>query len=719
MDHQTLSEFYGSTSVLEVSDEIYTDTESNFVEQNCASFAFWPPDATPSDLTPTSSVKPEVDLHEDYDFSDAVLKYINQMLMEEDMEERDYMLQGSEVLEAAEKSLYELLGEKYPPPPDDVQPYYVDQNHESSDEYYTVNHGDSSRSTSSDNFVIHGWDCDLVKYESSIIAPLSTSEPSYSLLEGTNTIPETLYGSEFILQFKRGFEEASKFLPNGDSLVIDWESNAFLVKEQKEESKNTFCKAEKKDGNLYSLDGLRAKNNPHSEDVNLEEGRSSKQSATSTESTVSPEMFDMVLLHSEEDDSVLCEAVLNEKSKNVQPNDRSKRSINVRANRRKTGGKRGVVDLRTLLTLCAEAVAADDQRTATERLKQIRQHASPVGDGIQRMAHYFANGLQARIAGSGTQIYKVIMTRRTSAADVLKAYHLFYTAFPFFKVFDFFSSKTIMNLVENETRLHIVDFGILYGFQWPSLIQQLSARPGGPPKLRITGIDFAEPGFRPAQRVEETGRRLANYAETFNVPFEFNGIAQKWDTIQIEDLKLDNNEVLVVNSMYSLKYLLDETVVIESPRNVVLKLIRKMNPHVFIQGVVNAAHGVPFFTSRFRQALFHFSTLFEMLDTYVSRENMERMLLESESYGPQAMNVIACEGLERVERPETYKQWQLRNVRAGFRQLPLNQEMMNTAKDRVKSRYHKDFDIDEDSQCLLQGWKGRNIFVLSFWRPDC
>ncbi|KAL0017196.1 hypothetical protein SO802_004265 [Lithocarpus litseifolius] len=106
-----------------------------------------------------------------------------------------------------------------------------------------------------------------------------------------------------------------------------------------------------------------------------------------------------------------------------------------------------------------------------------------------------------------------------------------------------------------------------------------------------------------------------------------------------------------------------------------------MNPHVFIQGVVNAAHGVPFFTSRFRQALFHFSTLFEMLDTYLSRDNLERMLLESKSYGPRAMNVIACEGSERIKRPETYKQWLLQNVSAGFRQLPLNQEMMNSAKD--------------------------------------
>ena len=54
-------------------------------------------------------------------------------------------------------------------------------------------------------------------------------------------------------------------------------------------------------------------------------------------------------------------------------NDQSKKSINVRANRRKTRcRKRGVVDLGTLLTLCVEVVAADDQRTAIERLKHIR-----------------------------------------------------------------------------------------------------------------------------------------------------------------------------------------------------------------------------------------------------------------------------------------------------------------------------------------------------------
>ena len=81
------------------------------------------------------------------------------------------------------------------------------------------------------------------------------------------------------------------------------------------------------------------------------------------------------------------------------------------------------------------------------------------------------------------------------------------------------------------------------------------------------------------------------------------------------------------------------------------------------------------------------------------------------------MNVIACEGSERIERPETYKQWQVRNLRAGFRPLPLNREIVNMAKDRVKSSYHKDFLIDEDGEWLLQGWKGRILFALSSWKP--
>ncbi|KAH7838197.1 hypothetical protein Vadar_023179 [Vaccinium darrowii] len=57
--------------------------------------------------------------------------------------------------------------------------------------------------------------------------------------------------------------------------------------------------------------------------------------------------------------------------------------------------------------------------------------------------------------------------------------------------------------------------------------QHFSVRPGGPPKFCLRGIDFPGPGFCPAEKAEEAGRRLAMYyCKRFCVPFEFIAIAK-------------------------------------------------------------------------------------------------------------------------------------------------------------------------------------------------
>ena len=190
-----------------------------------------------------------------------------------------------------------------------------------------------------------------------------------------------------------------------------------------------------------------------------------------------------------------------------------------------------MVDFQNLLTQCAKAVASSDKRTANEVLKQIREHSSPFGDGFQRLAHYFANALEARLAGTGMPVYTPLVSNGTSAADILKAYQVYVTACPFMRMSNYFANRTIGILAQarKATRIHIIDFGILYGLQWPCLIERLAIRPDGPPKLRITGIELPQPGFRPAERVEKIGRRLQNYCKRLNVPFEYNVIAQKWE----------------------------------------------------------------------------------------------------------------------------------------------------------------------------------------------
>ncbi|KAL6203295.1 hypothetical protein ACLB2K_026995 [Fragaria x ananassa] len=260
--------------------------------------------------------------------------------------------------------------------------------------------------------------------------------------------------------------------------------------------------------------------------------------------------------------------------------------------------------------------------------REVRQHSSPYGDGNQSVAHYLANGLEERLAAA-VPSFNPLCLDKMSAAVILKAYQTYIKACPFKLMSNIYANKTIFNLAEKATRLHIIDFGILYGYQWPGLIQSLAERPSGPPMLRVTGIEFPQSGFRPSESLGETGHRLAKYCKRFNVPFEYNFIGQDWETIRHQDIKLDRDELTVVNCLCRLRNLPEETEM-NSPRNKVLKLIRRINPHVYIHGLVNGTYNTPFFTIRFQEALYHFSSMFDIFDETLPREDQQRLLYEQE-----------------------------------------------------------------------------------------
>ncbi|CDY71578.1 BnaCnng73510D, partial [Brassica napus] len=460
--------------------------------------------------------------------------------------------------------------------------------------------------------------------------------------------------SELAFQFKRGKEEASKFLPKSSQL----EHPSVLP---------------------YRRTG---KKKHWREDEHLVfEERSKKQSAVYVDEAELSEMFDKILLFGRPKEQPLC--ILNDNfiKETAKDSSSSYKSDATQQKHAASGNSyaKETPDLRTLLVSCAQAVSSNDRKMAEDLLRQVRQHSSSHGDGTERLAHYLADSLEARLAGTGTQIY---------------------TAF-------------IMHLAPTDAKtIHIIDFGISYGFQWPPLIHRLAWRRGGSCKLRITGIELPQRGFRPAEGVNETGERLARYCQRYNVPFEYNGIAQKWETIKLEDLKLREGEFVAVNSLFRFRNLLDETVAVHSPRDAVLKLIKKIKPDVFIPAVLSGCYNAPFFVTRFREVLFHYSSLFDMCDTSLPRGDPMRIMFEKEFYGREIMNVVACEGSERVERPESYKQWQARAMRAGFRQLTLEKELVQKLKLMVESGYRsKEFDVDQDGNWLLQGWKGRIVYA--------
>ncbi|XP_050290879.1 scarecrow-like protein 33 [Quercus robur] len=680
---------------------------------------------------------------DDSDFSETILKYINQILMEENIENKPCMFHDPLGLKDTEKSFYDALGQENPPFPNQnsvESPVFSS----SSGDYGTNSTGSSS--TVNDSL----WQSDLGEhnYQPSL-SPLpvlgehdavqsnfnptdqsqffgNLSDDSVNHFgDGLEVMAQNIFtDSESILQFRRGLDEASKFLPKSNNLVIDLERNTVSWTEWKGEDLKVESLVVKGEKESDSSDGSRGRKNHEREEIEIEEGRSNKQTAVYVEESEEAElseMLDKVLLCTDAPASMCgdnCEPLQSDASKaSLQTNGQAQGGNGGKGSRnKKQGKKKETVDLRSLLILCAQAVSTGDGRTAIELLKQVRQHSTPFGDGSQRVAHFFANGLEARLAG--TSIGSQMVYKRVSALEKLKAYQVYLSACPFKRFSYGFSNKMILHAAEKATTLHIVDFGIQYGFQWPLLIQFLSKSPEGAPKLRITGIDLPQPGFRPAECIEETGRRLERYCNRFNVPFEYNAIAsQNWETIRIEELKIERNEVLAVNCAFQMMNLLDETVEGTSPRNAVLNLIRRMKPDIFVNSIVNGSFNAPFFLTRFREALFHFSGLYDVFDVTIPRDNPERLIIEREFLGRAAINVIACEGLERVERPETYKQSQVRISRAGFKKLPLNQELMSVIRAKIKEWYHKDFILDEDSHWMLQGWKGRIFYASSCWVP--
>ncbi|VAH00593.1 unnamed protein product [Triticum turgidum subsp. durum] len=633
--------------------------------------------------------------------SNDALHYISQMLME-DVDERVDVCQGEAALQAAEKPFRDILGQGYTPAT-----------------YWPPLHGNnetgiSDKSGSSCHKRL--WSNSFSNYCSgySVLRPLTTPLSPYicntslSLPNHPLTSVGQASGSGFptLDCQRRGIEEATMFAPSIHKLVIYLENGILSISQLTTKAKT----GERSENAIFALADQR--------EWDILQGRGHKHHAITTCAIIRNENFDGVLLDhvcQTSDQTTRLRETTAEKGNNNSLKGRSKGRQKLWQRKQP---KKELVDLRALLVHCAQAIALENHLLASEVLQKIRQHSSADGDCTQRLAFYLADGLEARLAGIGSQVYRNLMERRTSTTEWLEAYSVFIASCPFFKTSYYFASQAILDVSKGQPRVHIVDFGIDFGFQWPLMIQRFAQQEEGAPKLRITGIDVCQPGFRPCEMIEETGKRLADYANLFKVPFQYQGIvASRWETIKIEDLNIAEDEVLIINCIFRMKNLGHETAGVNSARDEVMKTMRRMNPKIFISSTMNGLHSSPFFIQRFKEVMLHYSPMFDMLDANVPRDNKARKMIERIRFGTDALNIIACEGADRTERPESYRQWQARFLKAGFQQLPVDPAFLKRVH-MNNSLYHKEFFAVEDRGWLLQGWKGRVLYAISTWKPD-
>ncbi|CAA0836392.1 Scarecrow-like protein 9 [Striga hermonthica] len=357
-------------------------------------------------------------IDQDCDFSNApLLRYINEMLMEEHFEDQTHMLQESLHFQAKEKSFYEAIGKRYPSSPGPYPACFVESpDYDASNNPYSNPYSSSSSSRDCGGYLI-----DIV---------------NSGRVNGRNPFVGFDPGSHDI--FAERFSPCDETRP-----VCTFEGN--LAREPVKES------------------DFRAKRNWHNVDYEPElenEERSSKIRAPDSDIDKLTGEFDSMLLNSmgegQEKYSAYREELKNALKKDKLPQAAAK-SRKARA-AKKQSKKKEVIDLQALLISCAHAIAVDENRTANELLKKIREHSSPDGDASQRLAHYFADALEARLAGARSPIYKSIVARKTKASDYLRAYYTSLASAPFKKISEFATLRTIFTESRKADKVHVIDF---------------------------------------------------------------------------------------------------------------------------------------------------------------------------------------------------------------------------------------------------------------------
>lgn len=405
---------------------------------------------------------------------------------------------------------------------------------------------------------------------------------------------------------------------------------------------------------------------------------------------------------------------LSENSGNSDESDSSIRDLSVTQSLVTPVDSFGNLNLRQLLVACAKALH-EGQMEEFEKLKErARSAVSITGDPIQRLGAYMIEGLVARKEFSGKNIFKTLKCREPESHDMLTNMQILYEICPYVKFGYMAANGAIAEACRTEDRIHIIDFQIAQGTQWLTLIQALAARPGGPPRIRLTGIDDAMSKFARGSGLEAVRKRLELVSEKFRIPIEFHEISSFAPEVTPAMLMVRPGEALVVNFPLQLHHTPDESVDVTNPRDGLLRMVKSLNPKVVTLVEQESNTNTTPFLTRFEETLDVYLAMFESIDVALPREQKERINVEQHCLARDIVNIIACEGRDREERHELFGKWKSRFTMAGFRQYPLSSYVNSVIGSLLKS-YSDDYNLVERDGALLLGWKQRNLISASAW----
>lgn len=394
--------------------------------------------------------------------------------------------------------------------------------------------------------------------------------------------------------------------------------------------------------------------------------------------------------------------------------------------------------IQQLLLHCAAALESNDVTLAQQAMWVLNNIASSQGDPSQRLTSWLLRALVARACrlcappGSTTQSAAAAAAARTPApreramsvtelaeyVDLMPWHRFGFTA----------SNGAILRAVVGSAAVHVVDLSVTRCMQWPTLIDMLSKRPGGPPELRIT-VPSARPAVPPQLGVSdaEIGLRLANFAKSKGVQLEFSVVEgvtspppEKQAAALCQDLAsvlsdrqalgLRDGEALVVNCQSWIRH------VAPGSRDAFLGAVRALNPCLVTVTDEDADLDSPSLATRIAGCFDFHWILFDALDTSAPRDSPRRAEHEA-AVGRKIEGVVGADDADGAERSESGARLAERMRRNGFVSVAFDEEAAGEVR-RLLSEHATGWGMKREEDMLVLTWKGHGAVYTSAWMPN-
>ncbi|KAK8951236.1 Nodulation-signaling pathway 1 protein [Platanthera zijinensis] len=347
-----------------------------------------------------------------------------------------------------------------------------------------------------------------------------------------------------------------------------------------------------------------------------------------------------------------------------------------------SGGSREARWAEQLLNPLAAAIGAGNVSRVQHLLYVLQELASPTGDANHRLAFYGLQALTRRPAGG-----YVMTEARAFRSAVIK----FHEVSPWFAVPNCLANAAIMSAAAEGNRLHVVDAGVSHGVQWPTLLEALTRRAGGPPAMRLTVVGAgATAPFGSAPAGYDFGPQLMRYAKSIDL-----------------DLKVERGEAGGRREG-------EETVVVCAQFRAgraglgFLRAVREMEPDLVVLSEGEEGEGEGFG----RRAELMWKFLESTSAAFKGKECEERRAVEGE----------AARVLEEGEAWEAdggggRERWRERMGAAGFKEKGFGEEAVEAGRALLRK-----FDGNWEMRSAGDGavglwWKGQPVSFCSLWKP--